>query len=155
MSTRYEGSHVRFQRALDDVFSRQSLFNAGAALTSETMNFCADPDHYIWCHAGKRDMHVPFKHRQLPDEETGRLPPQALFDRNITRWELHPIWVVDGRLRRGESNVLHRRRFYIEQKNWLILFGEGFDAADDMIKCYLLDASANLPMAAFGKWYRV
>jgi hypothetical protein len=131
------------------------LGNPCAAKENDTLSFCADPDHYSWCHAGKRDMHVPFKYRQVPDEENGRLPPRALFDRNIMRWELHPIWVVDGRIRRGESNVLHRRRFYIEQNNWLILFGEGFDPADNMIKCYLLDARANSPMTVFGRWYRV
>jgi hypothetical protein len=71
----------------------------------------------------------------------------------ITRWEKHSVWVVEGTLQPGESNVLARRRFYIDEDSWCILLGEGYDIAGTMVKCYMLFKGTTPATGKQGRWY--
>ena len=51
-----------------------------------------------------------------------------------THGEKHGVWVVEGTLRRRESNVLERRCLYPDDDPWLILMGDGYDRAGTLVK---------------------
>ena len=146
--------------------NRQTHVNARPEVTEEvqrasaianTLNtnqsFCTDPGQYEWKYIDKKFVVVPFKHA-TPDN--GSKPTDVvhanLQDAN-TRWEKHLAWVVEGSLRRGESNILSRRMFYLAETTWQILYGEGFSEEDDMISCYMLSRGQTEITSRLGSWY--
>jgi hypothetical protein len=43
------------------------------------------------------------------------------------RYELHRVWVVEGTLAAGKHHVAPRRRLYIDEDTWLVLYSEAWD----------------------------
>ena len=89
----------------------------------------------MWRYAGLRDVLIPYV---------------AASDKGVLRWELHHVWIVEGSLRAGESNILALRRFYIEEQSWLILMGEGFARDGTLVNRYMLAMGAP---CGRGRWY--
>jgi hypothetical protein len=44
-----------------------------------------------------------------------------------TRYELHRVWVVDARLKKGMRHLYARRTFYIDEDSWQILAVDQYD----------------------------
>ena len=46
---------------------------------------------------------------------------------DYARYELHRVWVVEGRLREGASHVYSLRRFYVDEDSWQIAASDSYD----------------------------
>lgn len=77
----------------------------------EECGLCSDPAQYDWRCIGKQDMLVPYN---------------CIVSRPL-RWINQEVWVLEGVLRRGESNIAQRRLFYINEASWLVALGESYD----------------------------
>lgn len=153
MSIPHENNQAHAQKALDEAFDRQNSHAKSVAYIDKDASFCSDPSQYEWQYIGKREMLVPYTSNVGPSDadDTGSTPnipkPGSL------RWKKHPVWIVEGHLHRGESNVLALRRFYIDIDSWEILLGEGYDYAGAMTNCYMLTKRPISEEATWGKWY--
>jgi hypothetical protein len=118
-------------------------------------SFCSNPAQYDWKNLGKREIIVPYNCDSagfvFPRHHTDATPHMS----GKIRWEKHRVWVVEGTLHKGESNVLPRRRFYLDEDSWKILMGEGYDDKGKLVKCYML-CCGTIPNAGHkGRWYPV
>ena len=101
--------------------------------------FYGNPSQYDWRFIAKQELLVPYNCEIVPchippDLSQGKFPHPGTI-----RWERHRVWVVEGSLQPGESNMLTRRRFYIDEDSWLILLGEAYDSTGAMCeKLYAL-----------------
>ena len=115
-------THVNARPEVTEEVQRASAI---ANTLNNNQSFCTDPSQYEWKYIDKKFVVVPFKHA-IPDNDT---KPTDVVHANLqdanTRWEKHLAWVVEGSLRRGESNILSRRMFYLAETTWQILYGEG------------------------------
>ena len=92
------------------------------------------PDRFEWTLLGKRELLIPYNSYRLhssdvPYDEilqTGHINPQ------LARFELHRVWVVEGRLRPGAQHVYARRVFYVDEDSWQIAMSESYNAAGDL-----------------------
>jgi hypothetical protein len=117
--------------------------------------FCSDPGLYDWKYIDKREMVVPYNCAVVPAYFQNDLVSSALSHASTTRWEKHRVLIVDAIIRPGESNLLARRRFYIDEDFWCILLGEAYNNQDTMVACYML-TDGNIPTTSkHGKWYPV
>ena len=132
--------------ALGDAFEKQNRASSGFAAIDETTNFCSNPREYEWACRANKEILVPF------NCELGHDFTQPLHSPGM-RWEKHRVWIVEGILRRGESNLLAMRRFYLHEDSWLILLGEGYDRAGIMTKCYMLSSEVASTGSNRGRWY--
>jgi hypothetical protein len=112
--------------------------------------FCGNPFEYIWQCVGKREIVVPYNCAPLRIPICGET---KLHAPGAVRGESHTVWIVEGTLRPGESNVLARRRFYIAEESWLIVSGEGYDMNGTLTQSYMLDHSSMPGASIFGRWY--
>jgi len=140
---------ARIPKASDEAY--ETLNSAGLGMViCENTSACTNPDEYEWRHRGKREMLVPYNCTAVPLQD---LVEASFPDRDAIRWEKHRVWIVEGVLRRGESNVLARRRFYLDEDSWLILLGEGHDIDGTMVKSFVLYHGAAMETGKIGRWY--
>jgi hypothetical protein len=104
--------------------------------------FCSEPTMYEWKYVEKREMLVPYN-----------CAAAGVIQPNQVRWEKHKVWIVDGIVRPGESNILARRRFYVDEDSSMILMGEGYDTQEKMLVFYMLIDGMIPGTGNRGSWY--
>ena len=104
------------------------------AALDEYACFYGKPGQYDWRFISKQEMLVPYNCNAMHFQEAQDILGPNFPNPDVVRWEKHRVWVVEARLRPGQTNVLARRRLYIDEDSWQALLGEGFDATDKMIK---------------------
>jgi len=86
-------------------------------------------DRYEWTILGKREMLIPYNAYRLHRDglgyddilRTGHINPEH------ARYELHRVWVVEGRLKKDARHVYSRRVFYVDEDSWQIGVSESYD----------------------------
>ena len=102
----------------------------GIRTVDELDLFNGPPDRFEWQLLGKRELYVPYNAYRLHGD---RVPPGKLLlpghiEPELARYELHRVWVVEGRLKQGERHVYSRRVFYVDEDSWQILVSDSYDA---------------------------
>jgi hypothetical protein len=92
--------------------------------------FNGPPDRFEWTLVGKREIYIPYNAYRLHGSDVG--PAEILQKRHIApelaRYELHRVWVVEGRLRPGSRHIYSRRVFYVDEDSWQIALSESYDS---------------------------
>jgi hypothetical protein len=104
--------------------------SGGLRTVDELDIFNGPPDRFEWQLVGKRELYVPYNAYRLhgddvePDEilRVGHIEPE------LARYELHRVWVVEGRLKEGQRHVYSRRVFYVDEDSWQILASDSYDS---------------------------
>ncbi len=87
------------------------------------------PDRYEWTLHGKREILIPYNAYRLHSDD---VKPEQIIQRKhvnpeLLRYELHRVWVVEGRLKEGARHVYSRRIFYVDEDSWQIAISEAYD----------------------------
>jgi hypothetical protein len=142
-------------RALEDAIVRQNALLSCVECLDEGFSFCRDPAQYEWRYIGKRAMLVPYNNGLQHSAAPKNVQHPPLLSGKSIRWEKHQVWIVEGVLVRGESNVLQRRRFYIDEDSWMVLLGDGHDLSGELVMHYLLESHSVASGYASGRWHNV
>lgn len=149
------GSRQTHVNARPDATEEVQRASTIANTLNKNQSFCSDPSQYEWKYIEKKFVVVPFKH-ETSDNATKLMD---LLHANLqdasTRWEEHLVWIVEGSLHRGESNILPRRLFYLAETSWQILYGEGFSEENDLISCFMLSRGQAAAASRYGTWYAI
>jgi hypothetical protein len=102
----------------------------GLRTVDELDLFNGSPDRFEWSLQGKRELYVPYNAYPLHGDSVkpadvlrvGHIEPER------ARYELHRVWVVEGRLRQGQRHVYSRRVFYLDEDSWQILVSDSYDS---------------------------
>jgi hypothetical protein len=91
--------------------------------------FNGAPDRYDWTLVGKKEMIVPYNSYKLhaKDLKNDDILKPLHINQDLTRYELHRVWVVDATLKSGTKHVYSRRTFYIDEDSWQILAVDQYD----------------------------
>ncbi|MBA4137098.1 MAG: DUF1329 domain-containing protein [Opitutus sp.] len=91
--------------------------------------FNGAPDRYEWKLVGKKEMYVPYNSYKLHSDglKYDDILKPLHINQDLTRYELHRVWVVDATLKPGTSHVYSRRTFYIDEDSWQILAADQYD----------------------------
>jgi hypothetical protein len=105
--------------------------NAGVAGISnfdDIEMFNGAMDRFEFKLIGKKEMYVPYNCYRASYfvDERELLGPQHLNPDHI-RWELHRMWVVEGKLKEGKRHNYSLRRYYIDEDSWLFLAADLYD----------------------------
>jgi hypothetical protein len=92
------------------------------------------PERYDWTLVGKREYYVPYNTyrigaRNLKSSEILR---RGSVNPALMRYELHRVWVVEARLKAGESHIYGRRVFYLDEDSWSILEEDAHSTRGDL-----------------------
>ena len=130
----YNAGRRRVTRAPNVAYDNPGT-NADGQRTSDQFDmFNGAPDRYEWTLVGKKEMIVPYNAYKLHSKTLKNadilkpLHPNA----DLTRYELHRVWVVEAKLKPGTSHLYSRRTFYIDEDSWQILAADQYDGRGKM-----------------------
>jgi hypothetical protein len=91
--------------------------------------FNGAPDRYDWKLVGKKEMYVPYNSYKLHSDAVkySEILKPLHINQDLTRYELHRVWVVDATLKPGATHIYSRRTFYIDEDSWQILAVDQYD----------------------------
>jgi hypothetical protein len=86
-------------------------------------------DRYEWKLVGKREMYVPYNSYRLHSNQTkvADILRPLHINQDLTRYELHRVWVVEATLKAGTNHVYSRRTFYLDEDSWQVLAVDQYD----------------------------
>lgn len=105
-------------------------------LVDQTFLFYGNPDRYDWKLVGKKEMYVPYNSFGMYDSTANLsnvLQPKGI-NPAARRYELHRVWVVEGKVREGMRHTSPVRTLYLDEDSWIAVVGEDHDAQGDIWK---------------------
>jgi hypothetical protein len=125
----YMPGQRRVRLAPELLFDAPNTAAAGFANIDDGLMFCGSMERYDMKLLGKREMYIPYNNYRLACESKARdvLKPYHP-NPDITRWELHRVWVVEATLKPGKRHQFPKRRFYLDEDSWSIMISESYDA---------------------------
>ncbi|GLU37626.1 hypothetical protein Pssp01_17190 [Pseudomonas sp. NBRC 100443] len=87
------------------------------------------PNRYDWKLLGSKALYVPYNNYRLnqPGLAFADILKPGHLNPDLTRWELHRVWLVEATLKPGERHVYAKRRIYLDEDSWNILMAESYD----------------------------
>lgn len=130
----YVSGEGRIRRLPSLTHDGPSMNSGNIRVVDEVNLFNGAPDRYDWELLGKKEIYIPYNNEKL-NEALGNI--EALLDKHhlkpqSTRYELHRVWVLEGRLKPGERHIYPRRRLYIDEDNWMAVLSEQFNFKDEL-----------------------
>ena len=65
--------------------------------------------------------------------------------RDLIRYELHRVWVVEATVKPDKRHTIARRAFYLDEDTWLFVAADGYDTRGDLWR-----VSEHLPQLRIG-----
>jgi hypothetical protein len=126
----YFASQRRVRRAPTYQYDAPVLNTENLEIVDQYLQFNGPLDRYDWKLVGKKELYVPYNTYRLnsPTNKVADVVKPKYFNRDLTRYELHRMWVVEANLKAGMRHMFPKRTFYIDEDTWTILVEDMFDA---------------------------
>jgi hypothetical protein len=87
------------------------------------------PHMFEWTLLGKKEMLIPYNSYRIhsSDLKYDDILSHHHVNPDLARFELHRVWVVEGRLKEGMRHVYSRRVFYVDEDSWQISASDSYD----------------------------
>jgi hypothetical protein len=91
--------------------------------------FYGSPDRYEWTLVGKKEIYIPYNAYRLgnPDLKLSDVLHKGHVNPEHTRYELHRVWVVEGKLKEGNRHIYPRRVMYLDEDSWSAVIADMYD----------------------------
>ena len=130
----YNAGQRRVRRAPQVAYDGPGTAADGMRTTDNFSMFNGSPDRYTWTLKGKKEVYIPYNGYKL--DERGLDPDKIIqpghINQDLTRYELHRVWVVEGNLREGTRHIYAKRTFYIDEDTWLIAEADHYDGRGNL-----------------------
>lgn len=126
----YNTGQRRVRRAPEVAYDNPGTASDNMRTSDQLDMFNGALDRYDWQLVGKREMIVPYNSYKLHSDQvkySDILKPLHI-NQDLTRYELHRVWVVEAKLKEGTNHVYHRRTFYIDEDSWQVLVVDQYDS---------------------------
>ncbi|MDG3440829.1 MULTISPECIES: DUF1329 domain-containing protein [Nitrospirillum] len=130
----YNPGQRRVRRAPNVAYDNPGTASDGLRTSDQLDVFNGSPDRYEWKLVGKKEMYVPYNAYQLQSDKLtyDQLIKAKHINQDYARYELHRVWVVEGKLKSGTSHIYPRRTFYVDEDSWGILVADQYDSRDQL-----------------------
>ena len=125
----YNSGQRRVRRAPNVAYDAPGTAADGMRTSDQFDMFNGAPDRYDWKLVGKKEMYVPYNSYRLHSDQVkvkDILKPLHI-NQDLTRYELHRVWVVDATLKPGAKHDYSRRTLYVDEDSWQILAVDQYD----------------------------
>jgi hypothetical protein len=104
----------------------------GLVTVDQVNGFVGAGDRYDWKLLGKRELYVPYNNTRIQDKSLryDDIIGPRFPRRDLVRYELHRVWVVEANVRSDRRHVMPRRVFYLDEDSWLIVLSDNYDSRD-------------------------
>jgi hypothetical protein len=104
----------------------------GLVTVDQVNGFVGAGDRYDWKLLGKRELYVPYNNTRIHDKSLSYddIVEPRFPRRDLVRYELHRVWVVEANVRSDRRHVMPKRVFYLDEDSWLIVLSDNYDRRD-------------------------
>jgi hypothetical protein len=130
----YNPGQRRLRRAPQVGYDNPGTASDGLRTNDQFDGFNGAMDRYTWKLIGKRELYVPYNDYRLASESvkyTDILRPGHI-NKDLVRYELHRVWVVEANLKPGTSHIYKRRSFFVDEDSWQIVVVDCYDKRDQL-----------------------
>ncbi len=125
----YVPGQRRLRRTPDLAYDTADVNTNSIRTIDQVDMFNGAPDYYDWKLIGKQELYVPYNAYRVHQNDLSlddivgddHINPQLL------RYEAHRVWVVEAELRIGYRHRYAKRRYYVDEDSWSILYAEEYD----------------------------
>lgn len=132
----YNAGQRRVRRAPNITYDTPVTTAEGLYTVDQVDQFNGSPDRYNWklVHAKPVEMYIPYNSYALSEKgvKYDELIYPGHLNPDLTRYELHRVWVVEGKLKDGARHVYPKRRLYIDEDSWAIVTADHYDSSDQL-----------------------
>jgi len=130
----YNPGQRRLRRAPNVGYDNPGTASDGLRTNDQTDTFNGAMDRYTWKIVGKREMYVPYNSFELHSDkyDYDEIILKGHINQDITRYELHRVWVVEAELKPGTTHIYKKRVFFLDEDTWQILLVDIYDARDQL-----------------------
>jgi len=126
----YNPGQRRVRRAPNVAFDNPGTNSDNLRTSDQFDMYNGSPERYDWTLVGKKEMLVPYNSYKL---HQNTLKYTDILKKNhinpeLARYELHRVWVVDSKLKAGQSHLYSRRTLYVDEDSWQILAVDCYDS---------------------------
>jgi hypothetical protein len=131
---RYNAGQRRVRRAPQVAYDAPGSGVDGQRTIDNYDMFNGAPDRYDWKLVGKQELYIPYNSYRLhsPDLSYEEIHAQGHLNQDLTRYELHRVWVVEATLKEGARHIYAKRVFFIDEDTWQAAVIDHYDARGDL-----------------------
>ncbi len=129
MAWAYNAGQRRVRRAPQVAYDGPGTAADGLRVADNADMYNGAPDRYDWKLVGKREMYIPYNSYQLQSPKlkyTDIIKPGHI-NQDLTRYELHRVWEVEGTLKTGERHIYAKRHMYFDEDTWTAVEIDHYD----------------------------
>jgi hypothetical protein len=132
----YVPGQRRLRRTPDLAYDTADV-NTNAIRTIDQVDmFNGAPDYYDWKLIGKQEMYIPYNAYRVHQGNLSN--DDILLDHHINssllRYEPHRVWVVEATLRVGFDHKYAKRRYYVDEDSWSIVYAEEYGDDGELLQ---------------------
>jgi hypothetical protein len=126
----YNPGQRRVRRAPNIAYDNPGTASDNMRTSDQLDMFNGALDRYTWELVGKREMIVPYNSYKLQSDKVkyADILKPLHINQDLTRYELHRVWVVEAKLKEGLRHIYARRTFYIDEDSWQALAVDQYDS---------------------------
>jgi len=130
----YNPGQRRLRRAPSVAYDNPGQGADGLRTNDQTDTFNGATDRYTWKLLGKREMYVPYNAYKVHSDEYkySDIIGKNFINPELTRYELHRVWVVEGTVKPTTTHQYARRVFYIDEDSWQIVLVDIYDQRGEL-----------------------
>jgi hypothetical protein len=132
----YNPGQRRVRRAPNVAFDNPGTNSDNLRTSDQFDMYNGSPQRYDWTLVGKKEILVPYNSYKL---HSNTLKYSDVLKKNhinpdVARYELHRVWVVESKLKPGQSHLYKRRTLYVDEDSWHIVAVDCYDSRDQLYR---------------------
>ena len=117
---RYNAGQRRVRRAPQVAYDAPGSGADGLRTTDNYDMYNGAPNRYDWKLVGKKELYIPYNSYKLhsPELKYTDIHQKGHINQDLTRYELHRVWVLEANLKDGERHIYGKRVMHLDEDTW-------------------------------------
>ncbi|UVE19266.1 DUF1329 domain-containing protein [Pseudomonas sp. LS44] len=130
----YNPGQRRVRRAPTLAYDTPIEDSDGLRTADDTDMYNGAPDRYDWTLVGKKELYIPYNNYKLtsPEVKYDDLLLPGHLNPKYTRYELHRVWVVEGKLKASARHIYSKRTLFLDEDSWGAAVVDQFDGRGEL-----------------------
>ena len=130
----YNAGQRRVRRAPQVAYDGPGTASDGLRTSDNFDMYNGSPDRYNWNLVGKKEVYIPYNSYKLDstDLKYDQIIKPGHINQELTRYELHRVWVVEATLKDGQRHIYAKRTFYIDEDTWQATVIDHYDGRGEL-----------------------
>lgn len=134
MAWLYNPGTRRVLRAPEFAYDSPGQGSDGLRTIDDHVGYNGSPNRYEWKLIGKKEIYIPYNNFALSNRSLKYkdIIQASHLNPDLTRYELHRVWVVEATLKPQFRHIYPRRVFYVDEDSWSISYVDQYDGRGEL-----------------------